>query len=817
MGFWDTLNTVSNSLGADNNVGGYNKWARNHISDGRNTKYDYSGYLLKPLDVSISILAPKIGSNGLTRGNSKTQDENGKLPVKGFTPDLDYITDWQNLNNPITDGSLPLSGYPIERGAVLKAGIIQNGRTLGGNALDTNFYANTKSGSILGAYTAFDSTEHSNLDEYKFKHNLDPDEIDLSGKDIYLTSLNSTQNRNGNSKIDNEDPVSFGYDIIIKYASSPLFNGGIEYFINSFSDYSEIYSRLDIVRQFKQQFFKFFRIDSPSSIQDSDGNNLIQGDEFGGKYVAKTYYLKKIVGLDNLTETINSDKSKQFIDYGNDYLTLTLNEDVTINMGYLASLYKILTWSRINGKKMFPDNLLRFDMEIVVTEARKFNSAKKNRDNTISNYADIISRYRYKVHECQFFFENVSHDGTIDMSALDQSQGFDIKINYKFSTLQFEWLNDRNFDNEYIQEKTKAFVNNGLYSTDTESVRKYDLTRYESGTNQTTLDNNKITTYASQYSFNTYGFDYSPNPNVQSNNISGSQLNDANNSTPIQDNYAVRFETYKQNLNNGAKPSNITLREQLIQQTISNITQQFGGIGSLLINISGFTNDGWQYNVPAYYLNRTLNQANNSIYTALGLSKPSKRSTYKIQKDKDGSWQYDLPDLKTEESKYYYTGYGFRSPNAKFNSHYKYHTGIDGLEIDYSGWLERPIKYFYTGYGFSTPNEKHNSHYINGYSNQGFEYDLPDWKKEEGKYYYTGYGFTSPNAKFNSHYINGYSDQGFEYDLPDWKKEEGKYYYTGYGFTKPNAKFNSHYINGYSDQGFEYDLPDWKKEEGKYY
>ena len=49
---------------------------------------------------------------------------------------------------------------------------------------------------------------------------------------------------------------------------------------------------------------------------------------------------------------------------------------------------------------MFPDNLLRFDMEIVVTESRKYNAVSKNDKSTttsLDQYADVISRYKYNI------------------------------------------------------------------------------------------------------------------------------------------------------------------------------------------------------------------------------------------------------------------------------------------------------------------------------------------------------------------------------------------------------------------------------------
>lgn len=602
MGFWDSLNNIGNSLGT-NKTSGYEKWSTNVISDGRRS---YTGYLLQPLDVSASILFANIGSRGLNiRGKSIQSDENDKLYPAGFTPELDYYINTNNIDTGKWKDLGVTTGYPVERGLVLRGGIIKDETTLAGTPLDQNNYLDKTNGIVVKAYEAFDD-----LPEYKFRHNLDPDKILVNLGDIYLTSNRITN-------FDNEDPVSFGYDIKINFATSPLFNGGIENFINTFSSYSEINSRLDILSQFKRQFFKFFKIDSISSVKDNNGDNIIED-----KYVTRTYYLKKISGLDGLSESINSDKSKQFVEYGNDYLILTLNEDVTINMGYLASLYKILTWSKINGKKMFPDNLLRFDMEIIVTESRNYNKVKTNDDLTAFNqFANIISKYRYKVYECQFFFEKMSHDDSIDMSSLDISQGFDIKINYKFSTLHFEWLNQIDSNpNLNIHESNKSYLNNGaFYNSD--GYRSYDLSKYSLDTNNSNIDNNSITTNPISYTLNEYGFPYTADPKVQANNVADSALNSGNNSVKVTDNYATRLNNYFPPKSNN---NSVSLRDELIQQTVDNISNQFGSIGSMIFSsaISGFTEDGYEYNIPAYYLNKTLNPGNNSLTSAFGMSKP---------------------------------------------------------------------------------------------------------------------------------------------------------------------------------------------------
>jgi hypothetical protein len=153
---------------------------------------------------------------------------------------------------------------------------------------------------------------------------------------------------------------------------------------------------------------------------------------------AKVYYLKKISGMDNLHEMVtNTEKTKAFIDYGTDVISLTLNEDVTQNMGYLSSLYKMLAWSRINGKQVIPTNLLRFEAEIVISDVRNYNMIVKNDVGLLTTLADNISKYVYTLYDCQFMFK-MPHGNDLDMTSKTTLDGFDVSFDYKFSTMKFE-------------------------------------------------------------------------------------------------------------------------------------------------------------------------------------------------------------------------------------------------------------------------------------------------------------------------------------------------------------------------------------------
>ena len=64
-------------------------------------------------------------------------------------------------------------------------------------------------------------------------------------------------------------------------------------------------------------------------------------------------------------------------DYNKDVIKLNFLEDLSATMGTLAHLYKLLYWSRPNGKGLIPENLLRFNCDIIVSECRNFNRVRK--------------------------------------------------------------------------------------------------------------------------------------------------------------------------------------------------------------------------------------------------------------------------------------------------------------------------------------------------------------------------------------------------------------------------------------------------------
>ena len=296
--------------------------------------------------------------------------------------------------------------------------------------------------------------------------------MDVPNKDIYFGSFIRTLD-------DNEDPTILGYDLTIKWDESPLLNGSLEKFITTFSGLgnSEIGSRLSLINNFKDQLFKFIKTNSPERSK----------VEFNGVSGPKTYYLKDLAGLNKLVESSDGKDGSSFVKYGEDFITLKFNEDVTQNIGYLASLYKSLAWSRINGKQIIPENLLRFDIDITITEIKKYNRIFKENDR-LEFYVDDISKYTYTLYECQFFFPTLPHGDSLDMSNPKTVEDYEVKFNYKFSTMKFSRLYD--IDITDPKKKWEYAIDNKYSNMDKINSNSTDKNKIEDGT---------IKSYANSY------------------------------------------------------------------------------------------------------------------------------------------------------------------------------------------------------------------------------------------------------------------------------------------------------------------------------
>jgi len=272
---------------------------------------------------------------------------------------------------------------------------------------------------------------------------------------------------------DKEDPVYFGFEIIIDVNNSPLLNGQVKEFITKFSnDIPELQGRLEIYEQFKKELRRYFRFNV-------DINNSVEQQIDDPSIFIKTsddprrYYVRSILGISALVESNTPEATKSFIDYPKTKITLSFLEDTSLNLGTLATLYKSLYWSKLRGKSLIPENLLRFDCQIIVSELRNMAQIRKSND-FMEIVKSNLSRYVYSVYECQFFFDKMTHPDSIDMGTTPvQVDKYDVTFNFKYSNMNFERWNPtfESASGEWISlndAKERPLIKNQPSQNDTE-------------------------------------------------------------------------------------------------------------------------------------------------------------------------------------------------------------------------------------------------------------------------------------------------------------------------------------------------------------
>jgi len=449
-------------------------------------------------------------------------DRNGKRQSPGFTPNSNYVTDILTSDNDTWYGAL-LESHPDYTG---KSGWYQYNKKTGTKQdLSTSerfdkskVYPNFKD-DVKDPYQHYSTRDYYLLfndssTDY-FKHGLHvidnktPLRSDKNAREAWdgheegtplrLDNVLRDNTGMGGTPYENTDPILFGFEVIIDAVSSPLLNGAVEDFIAQFSKISEVGARKYVLADFKQQFIKLFKTKGNVFIdQESNGqiktsittsnfaNSDSQTNVFEpGKKAYMSYYLKKIQGLEMLLESNQPAKKKYLTDYRNDVIKLTFNEDVSSNMGTLSHLYKLLYWSKSSGKNIIPENLLRFNCDIVISEVRNLNRVRKAMDTgNLEVIKDNVSRFIYSLKECQFYFDQPAHDSEIDMSqGTKEFDQFVVTMDYKYVTSKFErWVPDAQGFGTYV-----GYNNGALWKIGNPGSRTN-----QTGVNAGTLEDNSV-------------------------------------------------------------------------------------------------------------------------------------------------------------------------------------------------------------------------------------------------------------------------------------------------------------------------------------
>jgi len=382
---------------------------------------EYSEFFDKTGDTSRSILKENVISSGKDYGRPQSS---------GFTPVQYYRTVSSEWSEVYPEYRVVITDDSTELRTTLEAQI-QNRKdykSIGDDRL-LNFRHSLDDASNFQNSTDFTSSDGS------VESNARYDQFD-TGEYI--------------SRYDNEDPVFFGFEIELNTKTSPLLNGTVEEFLNNtntnvkgsdtvFDKYSELTGKVPIIKEFKKELSRYFKLSTDYDAKDSDGQFIFETDTLNDK----KFYINRLKGLHNLNERNLGDATKQFVDYRKEKIGVTFYEDTSLNLGTLYSLYKQLYWSRLNGKSIIPENILRFDCKIIVSELRNLTAVKKALANKgVDVLKANVSRYVYYIYECQFFFDKPTHEDDVNIGdAVKSTPKYDISFDFKYSNMVFERFN----------------------------------------------------------------------------------------------------------------------------------------------------------------------------------------------------------------------------------------------------------------------------------------------------------------------------------------------------------------------------------------
>jgi len=253
---------------------------------------------------------------------------------------------------------------------------------------------------------------------------------------------NSTEGGYGQTDFWYEDPFVPSFEIFFDDESA-FFNtkrnvtNSLQYFIGNYGltlDDNYI-KRYNMWKEFQNVFFKIFEKGTERNKNRNRKN--------------KAYYISKVAGLNNL--------NKKIISFGEDKLTITLNEDVSMIAWYLSELYNNLVYSYKNQRYMFPENVIRFNMDVKINDIRNYQIPQSNNENSptsnvninypnknIKNVIAPKSNVVYTLHDCTFnFFESSNHLDDIEIGGYNAPsyapQSLSFEIFYKSVTRYSEF------------------------------------------------------------------------------------------------------------------------------------------------------------------------------------------------------------------------------------------------------------------------------------------------------------------------------------------------------------------------------------------
>lgn len=203
-----------------------------------------------------------------------------------------------------------------------------------------------------------------------------------------------------------EDPTYLGFTVEIDEQSA-LFTLVRPFLEKNGAGRSELASRIPVYDEFVSKIVSVFK--SQESVVDPTREK--------GLYI-KQHYINSIKGFQHLTQKFNK--------WREDKLEVELYEDMTMYSSYIAHLYNNLIYSYENGRALIPENLLKFNLKIKISEIRNLTSIAKLKSTDpvdkriVDGLKNNITCLVYTLYDCEFdFFGSKPIEDSIVQAGID--------------------------------------------------------------------------------------------------------------------------------------------------------------------------------------------------------------------------------------------------------------------------------------------------------------------------------------------------------------------------------------------------------------
>lgn len=204
-----------------------------------------------------------------------------------------------------------------------------------------------------------------------------------------------------------EDPTYLGFTLELD-ENSALFTQVLPFLEKHAATRQEMQSRIPVYHEFVNKVKMIFN--SQESVASPDQR----------AHFIKQHYINSISGLSNL--------AKKFNRWREDRLDIELYEDISLTSSYLAYLYNNLVYSYENGRIIVPENLLKFNLRIKISEIRNLTSIRQLKSTEATDQAIVdalkynVTCIVYKLYDCEFDFVNsLPFDDTISQAGIGQN------------------------------------------------------------------------------------------------------------------------------------------------------------------------------------------------------------------------------------------------------------------------------------------------------------------------------------------------------------------------------------------------------------